>query len=115
MKTPEKVLRTCRKLETIYREEGIQDQRVGRLYWDAFQICNRHGDLARASVFARKYRERKVLGEGEDSAGAEEALVFMRDPRKDDSYGGSQRWRSGVEDVPKDLNEVDFEKWLWRE
>ncbi|KAJ8068130.1 hypothetical protein OCU04_003701 [Sclerotinia nivalis] len=115
MKAPEKVLKTCKSLETIYREEGIQDQRVGRLYWDAFQICNRHGDLARASAFARKYRERKVLGEGEDSTGAEEALIFILDPKKDDSYGGTQRWRSRVQDIPKDLSEAEFEKWLWRQ
>ncbi|KAF7921118.1 uncharacterized protein EAE97_011386 [Botrytis byssoidea] len=115
MKNPEKVLKTCKSLETIYREEGIKDQRTGRVYWDAFQICNRHGDLARASAFAKKYRESKVLGEGEDSEGAVEALVFIKDPKKDDSYGGSQRWKSKVEDIPKGLSDEEFEKWLWRE
>lgn len=115
MRNPEKVLRSCKSLETIYREEGIKDQRIGRVYWDAFQICNRHGDLARASAFAKKYRESKILGEGEDSEGAVEALVFMRDPKKDDSYGGSQRWKSKVEDIPKGVSDEEFEKWLWRE
>ncbi|KAB8291548.1 hypothetical protein EYC80_006349 [Monilinia laxa] len=114
MKNPDTILKTCRSLEMIYREEGIQDQRVGRVYWDAFQICNRHGDLARASAFARKYRERKVLGEGEDSEGAQEAAVMMKDPKKDDSYGGSQKWKSRVQDIPQDLSEEEFEKWLWR-
>ncbi|PQE18911.1 SET domain-containing 5 protein [Rutstroemia sp. NJR-2017a BVV2] len=115
MKHPEKALKDCRDLEIIYRQEGIQDQRVGRVYWDAFQICNRHGDLARASEFARKYRERKILGEGEDSKGAIEALVFMKDPKKHESCGGSQKWKSKVSDIPKGKNEDEFEKWLWRE
>ncbi|PQE21682.1 SET domain-containing 5 protein [Rutstroemia sp. NJR-2017a WRK4] len=115
MKHPEKALRDCRDLEIIYREEGIQDQRVGRVYWDAFQICNRHGDLARASEFAKKYRERKILGEGEDSKDAIEALVFIKDPKKHESCGGSQKWKSRVSDIPRGKNDDEFEKWLWRE
>ncbi|PQE10867.1 SET domain-containing 5 protein [Rutstroemia sp. NJR-2017a BBW] len=115
MKHPEKALKDCRDLEIIYREEGIQDQRVGRVYWDAFQICNRHGDLARASEFAKKYRERKILGEGEDSKDAIEALAFIKDPKKHESCGGSQKWKSKVSDVPKGKNDDEIEKWLWRE
>ncbi|KAM3073601.1 hypothetical protein ACMFMF_006804 [Clarireedia jacksonii] len=115
MKHPEKALKDCRDLETIYREEGIQDQRVGRLYWDAFQICNRHGDLARASEFAKKFRERKILGEGEDSQGAIEALVYIKDPKKHESCGSSQKWKSKVSDIPKNKDGDEFEKWLWRE
>ncbi|KAI9641403.1 hypothetical protein NHQ30_010205 [Ciborinia camelliae] len=112
---PGKVLHLCKSLLTIYRDEDVQDQRVGRVYWDAFQICNRHGDLARASAFAQKYRERKVLGEGEDSRGAKDAWVFINDPRKDDSYGGTQMWKTNVQDVPKDVSDAEFEKWLWKQ
>ncbi|KAH6383637.1 hypothetical protein HBI60_255450 [Parastagonospora nodorum] len=63
---PDKSLGACRSLLMALDCEnagyaGILNSRV---YYDAFQVCIAHGDQARASVFAERSYETRVLCEG---------------------------------------------------
>lgn len=113
--SPGKVLKNCKTLMGIYEEEGIRDDRLTRLYFDAFQVVNMHGDQARASTWARRYCEEKRRSAGRDSVDLLEMMPFVRDPAKHDSFGSTEEWKTGAEDVPKELGKANFEKWLWRE
>jgi hypothetical protein len=73
-----------------------------------------HGDLARASAFAKRYVELKVISEGPDSTNAMEVGEFVKDPRKY-KKSETQGWKTSVDEIPRDLDEEAFEKWLWRE
>ncbi|KAF6815885.1 set domain-containing protein 5 [Colletotrichum musicola] len=52
--TPLACLRHVHEMKQLMEEEGIQDARVARLYYDAFQIAIANGDEARAKVFAER-------------------------------------------------------------
>jgi hypothetical protein len=112
---PEKVLGECREILKLYEEERVRDNRLSRLYYDAFQISILHSDEARAHIFAEKYIAMKTICEGEDCADVQEMKGYMKNPKSHDSYGGSTKWKQGVEKVPKDVDEVGLERWLWRE
>jgi hypothetical protein len=112
---PEKVLAECKEILKLYEEEGINDSRLSRLYYDAFQICILNSDEARASVFADKYIRSKTVCEGEDCVDVEEMRKFSKAPKRHGSYGGSMKWKQGIERIPNDLSEEAMEKWLWRE
>lgn len=114
MMTPEKALADCRALLELYAQEGIADTRIPRLYYDAFQICVMHADAARARVFARKSREARVLCEGEDGTEAGEMISLIENPQSHENYGATSKWKTGVDNVPKNMEEEAFEKWLWR-
>ncbi|TVY68677.1 SET domain-containing protein [Lachnellula suecica] len=113
--SPAKVLKNCKTLLGIYEEEGIRDDRLSRLYFDIFQVCNMHGDQARASVWARKYCEQKKTSAGRDSIDLLETMPFVKDPSKHGSFGSTQDWKTEKKAVPKDLDNEAYEKWLWRE
>ncbi|TVY17602.1 SET domain-containing protein 5 [Lachnellula arida] len=113
--SPGKVLKNCKTLMGIYEEEGIKDDRLTRLYFDAFQVVNMHGDQARASVWARRYCEEKKRSAGRDSIDLLEMMPFVKNPSKHDSFGSTNNWKTGVKDVPKDLDKEAFEEWLWRD
>ncbi|PSS28173.1 hypothetical protein M430DRAFT_32646 [Amorphotheca resinae ATCC 22711] len=113
--SPAQVLRQGRELMALYREEGIVDDHLPNLYYDIFQVCNMHGDQARASAFASKYCELKRLSEGPESANVREAMPYVADPRKHKGFGKTQDWKTDLDQIPKGLDDEDFEKWLWRE
>ena len=110
-----KVIKNGRKLLSIYQEEGILDDRLPNLYWDIFQVAIMHGDLARASAFAKKYVDLKIMSEGPESTNALESMHCIQDPSKEKNYGETQDLKSRVGDIPKNLDEESFERWLWRE
>jgi len=112
--SPAKVLANARKLLGIYREEGIDDDRLPNLYWDAFQVVIMHGDQARASECARRYVDLKILSEGQDSANVEEVQPYILKPATHKNFGETKDWETAVEDVPTGLDNATFEKWLWR-
>lgn len=113
--SPGRVLKNCKSLMGLYEQEGIKDDRLSRLYFDIFQICNMHGDKARASVWAERYCAEKVLSAGEESTDRLEMLPFVKRPEKHDSFGSTKNWASEVKSVPRELESEEFEKWLWRE
>ncbi|KAI9745868.1 MAG: hypothetical protein M1818_000549 [Claussenomyces sp. TS43310] len=115
MLTPEKALADCRALLQLYRDEGMADTRIPRLYYDAFQICAMHSDQARARVFAHRSREARVLCEGEDSPEATLMMALALKPSSHENFGATAKWKTKVDKEPKDLGADLFEKWLWRE
>ena len=112
---PTKVLRSCKALKEIFDQEGIKDDRVARLWYDCFQVCNFHSDEARASVFLQRYCDAKALSSGADGSEVLEMKDFVKDPKKHDTYGLKRTWKSTVSSVPKDLSQDQFEKWVWHE
>lgn len=112
---PEVVLGDARDLLDLYREEDIIDDRVPNVYYDLFQVCNMHGDAARASAFAEEYCALKAVSEGADGTAAEEVREYVKDPASHASFGKTKKWRSKVGDVPSGVAREEFEKWLWRE
>jgi hypothetical protein len=111
----DEVLACCHRLSKIYEEEGLKDDRLSRLYFDCFQVCNMHGDLARARVFARQYCSAKKMAAGDDCIAYLEMKPFVKNPQKHDSFGVTEKWKTRAESVPKGLGRIEFERWLWRE
>lgn len=113
--TPGKVLQNCRTLAGIYEEEQIRDDRTSRLWFDAFQVCNMHGDKARASIFAGRYCKEKLRNSGEWSLDLKEMQPYMKNPEKHDSSSGmSKNWATELSDIPQGVDDEAFEKWLWK-
>lgn len=55
------------------------------MYYELFQMCNLHGDLARARCFAKYYLEAKKMAEGEESLNVLEIKQYIKSPEKHDS------------------------------
>jgi hypothetical protein len=53
------VLACCHRLARIYEEEGVKDDRLSRLYFDCFQVCNMQARL-------RSYQDRSRIDPGSD-------------------------------------------------
>jgi hypothetical protein len=85
-----------------------------RLYYDAFEIAITQSDQARASVFAGRRYEARVVCEGEDSLETRMMKDFQAKPNTHRNFGASKRWRTSKSAVPKGLGETEFEDWLWR-
>ena len=111
--TPERALEDCYALLQIYQEERISDLRLPRLYYDAFQICAMHGDRARASMFASRARETRVICEGAKSTEAERLHLLAQDPTKYENAGVTSKWKTTVTEIPDETD--TFESWLWRQ
>ncbi|KAF2870234.1 hypothetical protein BDV95DRAFT_496735 [Massariosphaeria phaeospora] len=117
MSNPQEALAACHKLLIVVNEElwdGGSTPLLARLYYDAVQITITHGDQARASVFAQRAYEARVVCDGEDSPETERMKGFARDPSSHKNFGSSKKWKSKKAQVPKDLGDEEFEAWLWR-
>ena len=56
-------------LKTIHDEFGTWEATgQARLQYDAFQVAVAHGDIARASIFAQRAYQARMVCEGEDSS-----------------------------------------------
>lgn len=117
MRKPTKSLADCRSLLQVVEEEYKDDAGalIPRLYYDAFQISITHGDQARASAFAEKGYKSRLVCEGEDSQETQHIKGLMEKPTEHRHFGVSQKWRNAKGSVPKGLDIVGFEKWLWRQ
>ncbi|KAF3318351.1 hypothetical protein TWF173_007769 [Orbilia oligospora] len=110
-------LKDCRGLIGLLGQEydGSAVNFEGGAYYDAFRVCIRQGDQARAKVMVGRAYEMRVLCEGEDSESSRDLKRLVMNPTVHKMYGLSMKWRSEVEDVPEGLEGEEFEKWLWRE
>lgn len=113
--SPDEVMKSARSMFKLYEPEGVKDGRLSRLYYDIFQLCNMHSDLARARCFAKYYTDSKKIAEGKDSINVLEMLSYVKNPQKHDSFGSTDMWKTAASDVPKGLKANEFVKWLWRE
>lgn len=118
MRMPNTSLADCRLLLDILTSEHGDSglPLIARLHYTAFQICIAHGDQARATIFAQRAYEARVLCEGEDSPLTGKMKRLMEAPAGHQSYAAfSLRSRSKKNSLPKGVDDVEFDKWLWRE
>jgi len=114
---PDDCLADCHSLLHVLEEEygGGAGALMARLYYDAFQISITCGHWARASVFARRGYESRVVCEGEDSSETQKVKKLMENPAGHGNFGASRRWKTAKGLVPKGLDRNGFEMWLWRQ
>jgi SET domain len=117
MNKPDDCLADCHRLLQVLEEEykGCAGALVARLYYDAFQISITHGDQARASAFAERAYQVRVICEGEDNPQTGHVKNLMENPAAHRNFGASKRWQTAKKLVPKGLDANEFEKWLWRQ
>ena len=117
MNRPADCLADCHSLLQVLEEEynGGAGASIARLYYDAFQISITHGDQARASVFAARGQQSRVICEGEDSPETRKVKNLMENPAGHRNFGASTRWKTAKGLVPKGLDTGGFERWLWRQ
>jgi hypothetical protein len=107
-------LNSCRTMLKLMDQERIYDKRVARTYYDAFQICIANGDIARASVFARRSVQERMICEGPDAVGLEEQKRFIEDPQSHRLAGLSNKWQTKIEDIRDYQDQEEFNVWLWK-
>ncbi|KAF2703655.1 SET domain-containing protein [Pleomassaria siparia CBS 279.74] len=115
---PNESLRDCRSLlQVMDVEYDVYAEALNaRTYYDAFQVCIAHGDQARASVFADRAYKGYVICEGENSPEAQRVKSLGLKPAAHVSFElCSTKWKTTRGMVPKSLDSVQFEKWLFRE
>ncbi|KAF1811002.1 hypothetical protein P152DRAFT_73632 [Eremomyces bilateralis CBS 781.70] len=86
---PKESLSDCHSLLQVFQEEydGYAGALIARLYYDAFQVGIAHGDQARASVFAERAYEARVICEGEDSPETQRVKSLALKPANHISFG----------------------------
>ena len=96
MNRPDDCLAGCHSLLQILEEEynSGAGALIARLYYDAFQISITHGDQARASLFAERGYELRVICEGEDSPETRKMKKLMENPAGHRNFGASTRWKT---------------------
>ncbi|KAH8703446.1 hypothetical protein BGW36DRAFT_354868 [Talaromyces proteolyticus] len=118
MTSPYESLWDCYSLLRILEQEfdSHPGALVARLYYDAFQICIAHKDQARASIFAERAYKVRVTCEGEDSPDTMRMKSLAFSPADHSSFGVySNKWKTTRESLPKGLDTVQFNKWLFRQ
>ncbi|KAG9229576.1 hypothetical protein BJ875DRAFT_537640 [Amylocarpus encephaloides] len=96
--------------DTVMESPGIA---LTCFYYDPFKICITHGDEARASVFAQKAYETRLYMEGEDSPDTQKMKSFMANPANHMAFGFSESCVQSKEEVPKNVDAQEFDRWLW--
>ncbi|KAB5545515.1 hypothetical protein GE09DRAFT_1243159 [Coniochaeta sp. 2T2.1] len=111
---PLQTLRYVERIVQLYKEDNPHDAGLPRAYIDAAQIFIANGDLARGKVMMERAVAGWVVSGGDDCTQVMENKPFIYEPSKHPLFGYNDTWRTAVGDVPADLNENDFEDWLWR-
>ena len=112
---PDACLADCHSLLQLLEEEFKAGALIAKLYYDAFQISITHSDQARASVFAQRAYESRVICEGRDNPETQRMKGFMEYPANHLNFEASKSWKTVKALLPKGLDPEDFEKWLWRQ
>ncbi|KLJ08562.1 hypothetical protein EMPG_15990 [Blastomyces silverae] len=114
MSKPDACIQDAYTLFRMLVEEGIAGSRIARVYNDALQISIAHSDQARATVFAQRAYEGRILLEGEDSPETMRLKAIVEKPSSHGLFEATKEWEQSVEAIPRDLSEADFEDWLWK-
>lgn len=116
MNSPNRAITDCQNMLKLIRQEydGSFPPLEARVYYDAFQISIIHSDQARASNFARRSYDARLVCEGEDSPEAIRMKSLMDNPTQHRGFGVSKRWITTKSRVPKGLDEKEFDEWLWK-
>ncbi|KAH4153738.1 hypothetical protein HBI25_098300 [Parastagonospora nodorum] len=116
MSRPAESLKNCQSLLQVLKDEyeGYAGVLNARVYYDAFQICVAHGDQARASAFAQKSYQMRVICEGEDSPETQSVKHLASKPSAHSTSNVySQKWRTNKTMVPKNLAGARLDEWLF--
>ena len=114
MSNPLQSLRYVDQQIRLYNEQGPDDAGLSRAFFDAAQIVIANGDLARGRIFAERAVSGWRTSQGGDSMELIKYGPLARDPSKHQMYGISMRWRTAVDQAPRELEPNDFEDWLWK-
>ncbi|VUC32635.1 unnamed protein product [Clonostachys rosea] len=117
MQNPVESLKDCHSLlQTLNAEYGgYPGALMARLYYDAFQISIAHGDKARASVFAEKAYEVRLMCEGGDTPEAKKMKNLAANPSAHSSFMAySSKWKNTKKKLAGEVDEEAFERWLFR-
>lgn len=109
---PERTLRYADRIVCLYNEHRPDDGGLPRAFLSAAHIAIVHGDLVRAQIFVERARLGWTALEGDDSH--LQVTLLSQDPSKSKSYGLSMKWKTSVDEIPKELAPEEFEDWLWR-
>lgn len=113
-KVPAAWFRSARELSILMKEERMRAEDFDGLYQEAFHFAIRHGDQARARAFALRSYVITIICFGGDHPIALRLKKYAIHPSSYPMYGESMRWKQDVDRIPKNLDEDDFEAWLWR-
>jgi hypothetical protein len=108
---PARALKHCRDLINV-RQKLKQTPEIPRAYYDAFQVCVAHGDLARAKVFIKLHNDMKERIEGDWAVDAEKRGLVEKPERHRLYRQLSRRWNTKVQHAREEESE-GFEAWLW--
>ena len=111
---PLRVLHYVDEQVRLYNEQGPDDIGLPRAYLNAAQIAIANGDLARGRIFMESAVSGWRISCGDDSTKVITNEPLAKDPSKHQLYGSSMNWKTAVDDVPRGLDQNDFEDWLWR-
>ena len=112
MLNPSKCLSYCREALNLLEEERESSPRLEQVYYDAFQICVCHGDLARASRFAFLATEQNRLWQGQSAPGFAEMEALVGRPESHRLAFQTTKWLSKSKRI-RQQSCWTSEIWLW--
>ena len=92
---------------------GIAGPNLAMAYDNAFQVSLKHGDVARAQVLAERAYDVSRICVGADHGWTIKLKTCMEQPEEDRCYTPDGDRKSMVSDIPRNLDSVAFEDWLW--
>ncbi|KAH7383538.1 hypothetical protein BKA64DRAFT_582603, partial [Cadophora sp. MPI-SDFR-AT-0126] len=114
----EELVNFHKMLEVVIDEySGTYHQAMAWIYDRAFSIAAFHGDHDRAGCFAERAYRSSVICHGADSLASRRLWCFMRNPERDSHFGTRNSWGMSSATyfgVPRGLEPIIFEAWLWR-
>lgn len=116
MLNPSKALKLCREALNLLKEEGESSPRFETIYYDAFQVCIYHGDVARAKVFASLAVDAKRVWNEIDSCELPQKEELARRPESHRLASQTKKRSSaGSSSSSSKLAASQYsDEWLWR-
>lgn len=99
-------------LQLLYTEGDPRDNKTRTAFYNAFQICVGHGDVARATAFMRLAVRITKDWKGSDSDGFAAWEGLVAGPWRHAIANKTAWWKTRQEDA-KAETAPDFNEWLW--
>uniref|UniRef100_A0A8H7K1N1 SET domain-containing protein n=1 Tax=Bionectria ochroleuca TaxID=29856 RepID=A0A8H7K1N1_BIOOC len=109
-------LKDCHSLLQLLKAEygGYPGALAARLYYDAFQISIAHGGKARASIFAEKSYQARLMCEGGETPEAKKVKMLATNPSNHSSFMAcSSKWKNTKKEKFVEADDEAFERWLF--
>lgn len=92
MAYPGRPLASCREALILLKEEEAGCPQIGTAYYDAFQICICHGDLARPKASVSLAEDTMRSWQGQHASGFREYETYVRKPESHRFAFQSRKW-----------------------